>query len=104
MLVHQWQNMWQEPANVLGATFLGETGSNRHVNWKLIVASLLLALNQRVMRSWVVHAICEFTKIIVIFTCETINAGESSRILSERIEVLEETHAGLTYFRWLSGR
>jgi len=83
MLINQWQNMRQEPANILGATFLRETGSDGHVNWKLIVASLLFTLNQRVMRSWVVHAICKFTKIIVIFARETINASESTSILSE---------------------
>ena len=102
MFIDQWQNMRQEPTNILCATLLWETGSDRHVDWKLIVTPLLFTLNQRVMRSWVVHAICKFTKIIVIFSCQTVNAGESARILSEGIEILEETHAGFTYFGWLS--
>ena len=93
MIINQWHNVRQEPSNILSATFLWETGSNRHVDWELVVATLLFALNERVMRSWVVHAICKFTKIIVIFSCESINAGEGARILSEGIEILEETHA-----------
>lgn len=93
MIINQWHNMRQEPSKIFCATFLREAGSNRHVNWKLVVAPLLFTLNQRVMSTWVVHAICKFTKIIVIFSCETINAGECSRILSEGIEILKEAHA-----------
>ena len=85
--------MWQEPSEVLSATFRRKTGSNGHVNWELIIASLLFALDQRVMSSRVVHAVCKFTKIIVIFACLTIYAGLGTRILSNRIEVLKEAHA-----------
>lgn len=75
MIIDQCHDMWQEPTEVLSATFRRKAGSNRHVNWKLIVASLLFALDQKIMSSSVGHANCKFTKVIVIFACLTINAG-----------------------------